>query len=52
VIVSVGGTEVQNADDVAAAIGDRRPQERVTVEYLRDGERGAVEVVLGVRPAP
>jgi putative serine protease PepD len=52
VIVSVGGAEVQNPDDVAAAIVDRRPRERVTVEYLRDGERRAVEVVLGVRPAP
>jgi S1-C subfamily serine protease len=52
VIVSVGGTEVQNPDDVAAAIGERRPQERVTVEYLRDGDRRAVDVVLGVRPAP
>jgi S1-C subfamily serine protease len=52
VIVSVGGTEVQNPDDVAAAIEERRPQERVTVEYLRDGDRRAVDVVLGVRPAP
>jgi S1-C subfamily serine protease len=43
---------VQNPDDVAAAIGERRPQERVTVEYLRDGDRRAVDVVLGVRPAP
>jgi putative serine protease PepD len=52
VIVSVGGTAVQNPDDVAAAIEDRRPRERVTVEYLRDGERMTVGVVLGVRPAP
>ena len=52
VIVSVGGTEVQNPDDVAAAIEERRPQERVTVEYLRDGDGRAVDVVLGVRPAP
>jgi S1-C subfamily serine protease len=52
VIVSVAGTEVQNPDDVAAAIGERRPEERVTVEYLRDGDRRAVDVVLGVRPAP
>jgi putative serine protease PepD len=52
VILSVGGTEAQNPDDVAAAIEERRPQERVTVEYRRDGERRAVDVVLGVRPAP
>jgi putative serine protease PepD len=52
VIVSVGGSEVRNADDVADVIADRRPRERVTVEFQREGERSSVEVVLGTRPAP
>src|SRR5215218_7162626 len=38
VIVAVGGTTVQTPDDVAAAIQDRRPGERVTVEVRRDGQ--------------
>lgn len=52
VIVSVGGTEVRNADDVADVIADRRPRERVTVEFRREGEGRSVEVVLRTRPAP
>jgi S1-C subfamily serine protease len=52
VIVSVGGTEVRNADDVADVIADRRPRERLTVEFRREGEGRSVEVVLRTRPAP
>lgn len=52
VIVAVGGRRVRGSGDVAAVVADRRPRERVEVEYLRDGERSSVEVVLGVRPAP
>jgi S1-C subfamily serine protease len=52
VIVAVGGRRVSESEDVAAVVADRRPRERVEVEYLRDGERSSVEVVLGVRPAP
>jgi S1-C subfamily serine protease len=52
VIVAVGGRRVRDSEDVAAVVADRRPRERVEIEYLRDGERTSVEVVLGVRPAP
>ena len=52
VIVSMSAKRVQGPDDVAAAIADRRPGDRVTVAYLRDGKRRSVEVVLGVRAAP
>jgi S1-C subfamily serine protease len=51
VIVSVAGTRVRDARDVADAILGRSPRERVTIEYLRDRDRRSVEVVLGVRPA-
>jgi S1-C subfamily serine protease len=52
VIVSVGGSEVRNADDVADVIADRRPGERVTVEFRREGATRSVEVTLRSRPAP
>jgi putative serine protease PepD len=47
VITSVGGTEVSEPDDVAAAIQDRRPGESVAIE-LASGN--TVQVKLGVRP--
>jgi putative serine protease PepD len=52
VIVSVGGARIRNPDDVASAIADRSPGERVTVEYRRDGETRSVDVLLRARPAP
>jgi putative serine protease PepD len=50
VIVAVGGTTVQTPDDVAAAIQDRRPGERVTVEVRRDGQTQTLDVTLAARP--
>jgi S1-C subfamily serine protease len=52
VIVSVGGRQVREPDELAGAIADRRPRERVTVDYLRDRDQRSVEIVLGTRPAP
>jgi putative serine protease PepD len=52
VIVSIGGTRVRNADDVADVIADHRPGERVTVEFRREGETRSVEVTLRSRPTP
>jgi putative serine protease PepD len=50
VIVAVGGTTVQTPDDVAAAIQDRRPGERVTVEVRRNGQTQTLDVTLAARP--
>jgi putative serine protease PepD len=49
VIVRVGGDRVQEPGDVAAAIQDLRPGERVEVEVRRDGDSRTVSVELGNR---
>jgi putative serine protease PepD len=52
VIVAVAGRRVRDPDGLAAAIADRRPGARVTVEFVRDGETRTLEVGLRARPAP
>jgi putative serine protease PepD len=49
VIVGVGGDRVREPGDVAAAIQDKRPGERVEVEIRRGGDSRALEVELGNR---
>ena len=49
VIVRVGGDRVHEPDDVAAAIQDMRPGERVEVEVRRGGDSRTVGVELGNR---
>ena len=49
-ITSVGGRPVREPEDVAGAISQRRPGERVKVEYERDGRKRETEVTLGRRP--
>jgi putative serine protease PepD len=50
VIVAVAGTRVQTPDDVAAAIQDRRPGERIPIEVRRDGQTQTFDVTLAARP--
>lgn len=50
VVVGVGGTPVSVPEDIAAAIADRRPGERVTIEVQRAGARKTLQVTLGNRP--
>jgi S1-C subfamily serine protease len=50
-IVKVDGQEIENSDDVAAAIADNQPGDTVEVEYVRGGERETKQVKLGERPA-
>src|SRR5215207_670321 len=50
VIVALGGAAVREPDDVAAAIQDRRPGERVTLEIERGADRRSLEVELAARP--
>jgi putative serine protease PepD len=50
-IVSIEGERVRSPDDLASAIADRSPGDRVTVEVERDGERRDIEIELGTRPA-
>ena len=50
VILSIDGRRVRDSDDVAAAIEDERPRQRVEIEYRRGEATRALEVRLGVRP--
>ena len=50
-IVELDGKKIANPDDIAAAIADNKPGDRITVEFLRDGKKRSVQVTLGKRPA-
>ena len=50
VIVRVDDKPVDEADDVGAAIKDRKPGDRITLEVRRNGNRDSVQVTLGERP--
>jgi S1-C subfamily serine protease len=49
-IVKVDGEEVENADDVAAAIEDDKPGDTIEVEYYRGDDLKTARVELGERP--
>src|ERR671922_2936689 len=49
-LVRVDGERIDNADDVAAAIEDNQPGDKIEVEYYRGDDRETAEVVLGERP--
>jgi S1-C subfamily serine protease len=49
-IVEVDGERIDNADDVAAAIEDNHPGDKVEVEYYRGDDRKTVDVELAERP--
>ena len=48
--MAVAGERIDDPDDVAAAIEDRRPGESVEVEVRRDGELRTLDVELTARP--
>ncbi len=50
VIVALDGTQVNSPDDLSAAIGAKKPGDRVTVTYQRAGARRTAQVTLGTRP--
>jgi putative serine protease PepD len=50
VVVKVDGEDVTGANDVAAAIADNKPGEKVDVTVRRGGSEQTVEVTLGQRP--
>ena len=50
VLVKVDGEEIENGDDVAAAIEDDQPGDTVEVEYYRGDELKTTEVKLAERP--
>ena len=50
-IVELDGRKINSPDDVAAAIADNKPGDRVTVKFLRGGKEKSATVTLGKRPA-
>ena len=51
VITSIGGTNVSSADELRAAINARKPGDRVSVTYRRNGKSHTVSLTLASRPA-
>ena len=51
VIVALDSTQVTDPDDLSEAIGAKKPGDRVTVAYSRNGQRRTAQVNLGTRPA-
>jgi S1-C subfamily serine protease len=49
-LVKVDGEEVENSDDVAAAIEDNNPGDTIEVEYYRGDDRETARVELAERP--
>jgi S1-C subfamily serine protease len=50
VIVHIGDTEIKNGGNVATAVREHNPGEKVTVTYVRGSDRKTAEVTLVERP--
>ena len=50
-IVKANGRGIDTPDDVANAIADKKPGEKVELEYFRGNDRRTANVTLGKRPA-
>jgi S1-C subfamily serine protease len=51
VIVAIDGQEMQSEDDVANAVAEHKPGDKVEIEYYRGDDKHTVTVELGKRPA-
>ncbi len=47
IITKVGDDKIKDADDLTEAISKRKPGEKVTINYLRDGKEQKVNTELG-----
>jgi serine protease Do len=47
VIVKIDDTKVEDHDDLSKAIGKHKPEDKVTVTYLRDGKQATATATLG-----
>jgi putative serine protease PepD len=50
-ITAIGGTKVGSADELRAAISARRPGDRVSVTFRRNGKSHTVSLTLASRPS-
>ena len=51
VLVKIDGEEIRTSDDVAVAIADNQPGDKIQVEYYRGDDMRRATVDLGTRPA-
>ncbi|MEA2403885.1 MAG: hypothetical protein QOE08_532 [Thermoleophilaceae bacterium] len=49
-IVKVGGRAITKPEDVSAAIADKKPGQKLTIEYYRGSKKHLAVVTLGKRP--
>jgi serine protease Do len=47
IITKVGDTKIEDSEDLYDAIGRYKPEDKVTVTYLRDGKQASVTATLG-----
>lgn len=47
IITRVGDTRIENSDDLYDAIGTYKPEDKVTITYLRDGKEARATATLG-----
>jgi len=47
IITKVGDTKIESSNDLYEAIGKYKPEEKVSVTYLRDGKENTINVTLG-----
>ena len=50
VIVALDNSQINDPDDLSEAIGTKKPGDRVTVTYNRNGQRRTAQLNLGTRP--
>jgi S1-C subfamily serine protease len=51
VITALDGEPLRGMEELAAAVAERRPGDRLELTILRNGEESAVVVTLGERPS-
>lgn len=47
IITKVGETKIANSEDLYTAIGKYKPEEKVTISYVRDGKEAMATAILG-----
>lgn len=47
IITKIGDTKIEGSDDLYDAIGKYKPEEKVTITYLRDGKQATATTTLG-----
>ncbi len=51
VITAIGGSHISSSDELRAAINARKPGDRVSITYTRNGTRHTVSLTLASRPS-